>query len=529
MSRDLGHSGSEWQGEFRLNRFPVFTVLCCVVQLGLYVVLSHRSWALDLDTLIAHGAKVDALILELGQTWRLFSANLLHRDVLHLGFNVFFLFNLGGVMENVLEREDYILVVVASALGTTILSLFFLEAPSVGSSGIVLGLFGSASVFGYQYNHRIPARYQRYFGGAALPYALLILYMGLTSSDTDNWGHVGGLIAGGVVTLGLCPRWLRASRPGRIAPVGLGIMLVATVGTGMGLRAWGPARVTHVHKPSGLVFERPRRWKPGENHLGDRAWGNILGVGIGFRAERRDGAPPSLEAFRAEFVAELRDRERRGDILGVRLVREVGRSVSGAPGVELTVRLESRAGVQVTRNLLIVRGRLSYRIVLNAPLSWTDAYAPTLESLVSSVRLVEPRALRRARDVVATFPGMMSAHVELGRRLAEAGEVQAAERAFERALHQSPQRLDALRGLARLRLDYGGDLEGAERRMADAWARHPEHLPVVLVLADLRHRLGRRKAACEALGVALDRLETPESLRSRWIRWRCGSVTSAPR
>src|SRR5204862_1052563 len=99
--------------------------------------------------------------------------------------------------------QDYALILLVSALTTTLLSTAMSTLPSVGASGVVLGLFGAASVFGYKYSDILPKKYRRYFGGAVLPYALFILYVGLATKDTDNWGHLGGLLGGMLASIPL--------------------------------------------------------------------------------------------------------------------------------------------------------------------------------------------------------------------------------------------------------------------------------------------------------------------------------------
>ena len=45
--------------------------------------------ALSVSGLLVYGAKATPLILDRGETWRLLSANLLHKDLLHFAFNAF--------------------------------------------------------------------------------------------------------------------------------------------------------------------------------------------------------------------------------------------------------------------------------------------------------------------------------------------------------------------------------------------------------------------------------------------------------
>lgn len=515
--------------EFALGRFPFLTLLLCAIQIGVFVSLAGRERVLSLDSLIGAGAKVGANIMELGETWRLITANFLHRDVLHLGFNTFFLLNVGGTMENVYRGRDYLLIVVASGLGTTVLSFIMSPVPSVGASGIVLGFFGSASVFGYKYGHRLPPRYRRYFGWAILPYALFILYVGLTSRDTDNWGHVGGLVAGGLVTLVLTPRHFpvrtERRRSGFMSffPLALGgVLLVTVLGLGPVIRAVGPRLERFQDPSSGLAVAHPVRWRSGSSHLGDPAWGNRLGVTLGLRAERRQDGPFTVTKLRKSFLDHLHSLEDAGDLTNVRVISERPFFLEGGRGLELDVRLESRAGPLVTRNILIERGYYGYRVVLSAPRRWFEPYLPVFRAMIEEIRMVETRELQKARREAEVFPGMSSAQVELGDQLSAVGEVESAARAYQRALNSVPDLPRAIYGLAQLNFAYGGDLEAAERATSELWSRRPDSVSVVTLLADLRKGLGRINEACDALSAALERMEEPPAeIRGRLASLKC--------
>lgn len=515
---------------FSLGRFPVFTVLLCALQVGVFFYVAGWERVVPLDTLVAAGAKWRPNVVELGETWRLLTANVLHRDVLHLFFNLFFLFNVGGTIENAYRLRDYVLILVVSALGTTILSIVMSARPSVGASGVVLGLFGAASVFGYKYSDILPRRYRRYFGGAVLPYAIFILYVGLATEDTDNWGHLGGMLGGLVATPWLKPRLLhlgddpRGGVVRRFAPLLVSAGLVAAVlAAGPALRALGPT-LTEVKEPkSGIVFSHPVGWHFGTNHLGYPARGNALGASVGVRAEHRTTAPFSLATLRRRFLAEeLAGREKDGEIAAVEVLGERPFLIEGGRAVDITIGLESRAGPQVTRNILVERGYYAYKVVLSAPAPWSDAYARILDRMLAAIRLVEPETLVAAKERVAVFPGMSSAHVELGHQLAAIGEVEAARTAYRHALEALPGQPDATYGLAKLALDYGGDLEAAERMMSALFERNPAEPAHAALLADLQQRLGDIEGACAVLQETLDRIpDPPEELRDRLTSMAC--------
>lgn len=513
---------------FTLGRFPFVTTGLCLLQVILFFGIAGSARIIALDPLIDAGAKMHPNILELGETWRLLTANVLHRDRMHLLFNMFFLFNVGGTIENAYRLRDYLLILLASAIGTTIFSTFMSSLPSVGASGMVLGLFGSASVFGYKYGEILPSRYRRYFGGAVLPYALFILYVGLATRDTDNWGHLGGLLAGLLVTIPLEPKLLHLGRPptffARYASVLAAVAIVALVlGLGPIVRGMGPSYRAFEEEESGIRFSYPARWTFGENHLGYAAAGNALGVSIGVRAERRTTHPIRVEAVRRRFLEdELARRENSGDIAAVQVLSERPFLIDGGEAVELVIAVDSRAGPQLTKNVLIARGHYSYALVLSAPRAWADDYAPIFDEMMQRAELTEPRSLVKAMRKVETFPGMSSAHVELADQLAAIGRTDAARSAYERALAALPTHRDALYGLAKLTADYGGDLDRSERIAADLWRAQPEEAAYAVLVAELRKRMGQVEGACAALQETLDRAtDPPEDLRERLRALAC--------
>lgn len=514
---------------FNLSRFPYFTLLLCLGQIALFLTLAGPNRFIGLDPLIEAGAKARPNILELGQTWRLFTANVLHRDVLHLFFNSFFLFNLGGTIENAFRLRDYAWILLVSGLFATALSTVMSSVPSVGASGMILGLFGSAATFGYKYGALLPRRYRHYFGGAVLPYALFILYVGLATRDTDNWGHLGGLLGGLLATLPLQPRQLLDAR--RKVPaarrygtlVGSAALCVLVLALGPVIRRVGLVFEPIQDQRSGIAFVYPAYWQTGENHLGYPAKGNTLGTAIGVRAETRSSAPYSERDVRTWFFdQELRRLEARGDITNVQVLRERPFAIEGARATEVIISLESRAGPQLSRNIIIERGYYRYAIVLSAPVRWSKAYASLLDRLVSEIRLVEPRALSEARAVTRRFPRMTSAHYRLGNEFARIGAVEEARGAYLEAQELTPGYPPSLYGLAKLEADFDGDLRSAASMAQLLFEREPSEPAYAALLADLRRRLGEIEAACETLQTALDSMvEVPAPLRDRVIALRC--------
>ncbi|MBK8009853.1 MAG: rhomboid family intramembrane serine protease [Deltaproteobacteria bacterium] len=520
---------------FSLGAFPWLTVSLCLLQIAIYVAVGGFDRSVALDPLLAAGAKMQPNIVELGETWRLLTANFLHRDVLHLFFNMFFLFNVGGTIENVYRVQDYLWLIVVSALSTTLLSTLMSVHPSVGSSGIVFGLFGAASVFGYKYGEILPVRYRRYFGHAVLPYALFILYVGLATESTDNWGHLGGMVGGVAVAVGLKPKLLRLGDPpprsflAAYGPAFLtAVALITVFVAGRVIHAFGPALERQLYNQSGIVVSYPSGWRDGTNHLGMTARGNALGTTLGLVVERASEAPFDLLELRRRFLEDtIGAVGRDGDIASVEVRSEKPFAIEGARALELRIDLDSRAGPLSTRNILIERGYYAYTIVLAAPRAWTARYEPVFQKMLAraNTRLVEPAALAASRRAITVFPGMSSAYVDLGDELARIGDARGASSAYARALVGIPDQPEARFGLAKLALDYRGDLEDAESIARGLYHARPDEPAVVALLVDLRMGLGQVEGACDVLQGALDHLtEPPQALRERLRDLRCRST-----
>ncbi len=176
----------------------VLTVLYGVVQLG-----SRDFMGNDLRTLVLFGAKVNQLIA-LGQVWRLLTATFLHADILHLLFNMYALGSLGYQIESYFGRGRFLAIYILAGLWGSLASYATSSEISVGASGAIFGLAGATAVYFL--------RYRENFGDAGrstlrtmLALIAFNLFFGFTNPQIDNAGHIGGLIGGALVTLGMLP------------------------------------------------------------------------------------------------------------------------------------------------------------------------------------------------------------------------------------------------------------------------------------------------------------------------------------
>ena len=136
-------------------------------------------------------------VLAAHEPWRFLTTAFLHANYMHLGFNMWALWVLGGALEPVLGRWRFTAVYLLSALGGST-AIYWLSWPdtnswvtmTVGASGAVFGLFSTMFV--------VQRRFGRDTSGivALLAVNAVISFLGANIS----WqGHLGGLVVGGII------------------------------------------------------------------------------------------------------------------------------------------------------------------------------------------------------------------------------------------------------------------------------------------------------------------------------------------
>ena len=131
------------------------------------------------------------------QPWRFISPALLHFSVLHILFNVFWWWYLGGRFERYYGTKWLVLAFAVCAIASNT-SQFIESGPYFGGlSGVVYGLFGIASVVGWK-NPRHPLFLPN--GLIIFMLAWLVLgYTGLLWVNIANTAHTAGLVSGLVI------------------------------------------------------------------------------------------------------------------------------------------------------------------------------------------------------------------------------------------------------------------------------------------------------------------------------------------
>ena len=129
-----------------------------------------------------------------GDWWRLITSAFLHASILHIAFNMYFLWFVGSAVEQALGRGRFLALYVVSALAGSAGALVWTpNAPTVGASGALFGLLGAALILERQRNFVL--------GGSALALIVINLILSFVLANISIGGHIGGLIGGILCTL----------------------------------------------------------------------------------------------------------------------------------------------------------------------------------------------------------------------------------------------------------------------------------------------------------------------------------------
>ncbi|MFJ4920469.1 rhomboid family intramembrane serine protease [Streptomyces sp. NPDC088725] len=140
-----------------------------------------------------------------GQWYRLVTSMFLHQQVWHIGFNMLSLWMLGGPLEAALGRARYLALYLISGLAGGALTYLLASQfqATLGASGAIFGLFGATAVVVRKLNYDMRP---------VLALLVINLIFTFTMGNIAWQAHVGGLIAGTLVGIGMvyAPRERRA-------------------------------------------------------------------------------------------------------------------------------------------------------------------------------------------------------------------------------------------------------------------------------------------------------------------------------
>lgn len=148
-------------------------------------------------------------VFESGQFWRLLTPMFIHFGILHIVFNLLWVWEVGRRIEVICGAQRLLMLVLVSSLSANIMQYLF-TGPSLygGMSGVVFGLLG----YGFVWSRMRPRESLRLPDGIYIAMLVLLLvgFSGMLDlamvGAVANGAHLGGLLAGlllgGVSALG---------------------------------------------------------------------------------------------------------------------------------------------------------------------------------------------------------------------------------------------------------------------------------------------------------------------------------------
>lgn len=177
------------------------TLTLIIINILMYlitVLISGPGYIIDSDinVLVFLGAKVNSLIKN-GEYYRLITSMFLHGGIIHLALNMYALYVIGPLIEKLYGKIKFILIYFIGGITASLFSYLFSPSVSIGASGAIFALLGAALVFGIKMRKNIGKEFLRNIFSVIV----INLIIGFSIPNVDNFGHLGGLIGGTIISL----------------------------------------------------------------------------------------------------------------------------------------------------------------------------------------------------------------------------------------------------------------------------------------------------------------------------------------
>ncbi len=172
---------------------PVVTQTIIVINILAFIAESAGGATLNGGgggSVFNHGALFGPSIAQQHEYWRIVTSGFLHDGLLHIAFNMFFLYVMGAILEPAIGGLNFAAIYFASLIAGSFGALLFQpNALTIGASGACFGVLGALIVVSR--DRGIP------IWQSGLGITLLInVVFSLSVRGISIGGHLGGLVAG---------------------------------------------------------------------------------------------------------------------------------------------------------------------------------------------------------------------------------------------------------------------------------------------------------------------------------------------
>ena len=188
-----------WRRLFEITPHVVVTPVILVINAVVFVLMTLDSGSLFLppvETLMNWGANYGPLTLD-GQWWRMLTSTFVHVGLIHIGLNMWVLWNIAQLVERLAGNVGFLLLYLLSGLFGSLASVFWNPAVlSAGASGAVFVAFGGLMGFVLLRGDSIPKGILGPLRNSGLTFLFYNMIFGLAIPGIDMAAHLGGLAAG---------------------------------------------------------------------------------------------------------------------------------------------------------------------------------------------------------------------------------------------------------------------------------------------------------------------------------------------
>ena len=177
------------------NEWLVYLLL--VINALVLVVMELQGGSENMENLLRFGALENTKVFAENEWWRLLTAFFIHIGLPHFLHNGLSLFIFGSRIERFLGRARFLLIYFAAGFAGNLAQLLFSDVVCAGASGAIYGLMGAALAV-------TQATKKTLDGLSFYIMALFIvigIVQGLMTPGIGNAAHIGGMIAGYLLTL----------------------------------------------------------------------------------------------------------------------------------------------------------------------------------------------------------------------------------------------------------------------------------------------------------------------------------------
>ena len=182
-----GHSLVQILIYANLILFTLMVLHGTILGLGMRAILNPPA-----QLLVHWGGQYWPLVFENGDWWRCITYAYMHGGIIHLGFNMLVLYQVGPLLESEIGWTRLMTVYTITALVATVAGLFWHpNVPVVGASGAIFGLIG----FSISFYHRVGGSLGIQRRNFMFQWAVMAFIFGFMIG-ADNAAHLGGALSG---------------------------------------------------------------------------------------------------------------------------------------------------------------------------------------------------------------------------------------------------------------------------------------------------------------------------------------------